>query len=174
MRTQRSYGFTLIELMVSITILTILLMIAVPSFKSLLLGNQVKSMANTLDASLILARSEAQKRFAHVVICASSNGTSCTGNLGQGWIVFVDTNKDNTVSAGEAIIQKNAAPSGSFSLTGVNTTYYDSQGAATPTASGGVNNYYGICASADSTICRYICLPRFATPKVVSDNSQCP
>lgn len=45
------------------------------------------AQANDLIATINLARSEAVKRGVNVELCASSNGTSCTGTWTQGWIV---------------------------------------------------------------------------------------
>jgi type IV fimbrial biogenesis protein FimT len=81
-------GFTLIELMVTISVMAILLMIAVPSFNDATLGSKLGSYANNLVAGAHLARSEAIKRNAAVTLCVSSDGTDCaTGDWEQGWIV---------------------------------------------------------------------------------------
>jgi type IV fimbrial biogenesis protein FimT len=81
--TQGFRGFTLIELMVTISIMAILLMIAVPSFQNATLGSKLSSFANGLVASAHLARSEAIKRNADVTLCVSnSDGTD--GGSG-GW-----------------------------------------------------------------------------------------
>jgi type IV fimbrial biogenesis protein FimT len=87
--TQGFRGFTLIELMVTISIMAILLMIAVPSFQNATLGSKLSSFANSLVSSAHLARSEAIKRNATVALCASSDGASCatSGGWEQGWIV---------------------------------------------------------------------------------------
>lgn len=82
-------GFTLIEMMVTIAVMAILLMIAVPSFQEATLGSKLGSYANSLVAGAHLARSEAIKRNEVVTLCVSSNGTSCgTGGWEQGWIVL--------------------------------------------------------------------------------------
>lgn len=80
-------GFTLIELLVTLAVASILVTVAVPSFQSFVKRNSVTSQANDLIAMLNLARSEAVKRGVNVEVCASSNGTSCTGTWTQGWIV---------------------------------------------------------------------------------------
>lgn len=93
--TQKKHmaGFTLIEIMVTLSIATILLSIAIPSFTKLIESNQITAGANELVSSLILARSEALKRSNNVSVCASANQISCSGSdFSEGWIVFVDCN----------------------------------------------------------------------------------
>lgn len=89
LKKARPGGFTLIEMMVTIAIMVILLIIAVPSFNDATLGSKLGSYANNLVASAYLARSEAMKRNIVIELCASSNGTSCatSGSWAQGWIV---------------------------------------------------------------------------------------
>jgi len=85
-------GFTLVELMFTITIMAILLAVAAPSLINAVLGNRLNSSANNLIASAILARSEAIKRNKQVAMCVSSNGATCaTGGWEQGWIVTCRT-----------------------------------------------------------------------------------
>jgi type IV fimbrial biogenesis protein FimT len=110
-----SAGFTLIELMVVIAIIAIGLGIAAPSVRNLTLNAQMSAQANDLLADLSLARSEAIKRNARVAICSSSTGLACTGGTALrpgawevGRIVFVDTDQDGLLDAGEEILR--AAP----------------------------------------------------------------
>lgn len=87
----RQHGFSLLELMITITVVAILLAIAVPSFRDVIRRNQVSSASNELLAGLAYARTEAIDRGQLVSICPSSNGTSCTAG-GQayepGWLVY--------------------------------------------------------------------------------------
>ena len=88
-------GFTLLELMVTVTILAVGAAIAVPSYSAMLKSNRTKSVASELLAALSQARSEAARRGQPVSICKSSDGCKCGGNSTQwesGWIVFVDKN----------------------------------------------------------------------------------
>ena len=66
-------GFTLIELMVTISIMVILVTMAVPSLQALIERNAVAGQVDSLVSSLITARSEAIKRNTIVVMCRSNN-----------------------------------------------------------------------------------------------------
>jgi type IV fimbrial biogenesis protein FimT len=61
-------GFTLIEMMISITILGILLIFAVPAFRSFIIDQRIKNVSFELNTSLQYARSEAVKRHQPVSI----------------------------------------------------------------------------------------------------------
>ncbi|WP_341707783.1 GspH/FimT family pseudopilin [Halopseudomonas sp.] len=97
----RSRGFTLIELMVTITVAAVLLTIALPSFVNTTLNSKLRATANNLSAAAMLARSEAIKRNSATRLCASDNGTSCSGAWEDGWIVI---SSDNTVVHAEGSV----------------------------------------------------------------------
>jgi len=79
-------GFTLIELMVVISILAILLGIGVPSFRATIEGNRITTVANDLVGALQFARSEAVKRGTNVTLCSSSDQATCSGGWVNGWV----------------------------------------------------------------------------------------
>lgn len=120
-RHRRVMGFTLIELMIGITILAVVLAIGVPSFGSVIRKNRLATQVNELSGSLNLARSEAYKRGLPVIVCpANAALTNCSGtNWGTGWIVFVDENSNNAFTTGETYLQKTSPPSGAFTYTSV-------------------------------------------------------
>lgn len=92
----RSKGFTLLELIVTLTLAAIVLGVGVPSFHNLIQNQRLTAAINQLVGALALARSEAIKRGARVTLCKSGDGRCCAtgGGYHQGWIVFVDANGD--------------------------------------------------------------------------------
>ncbi len=118
-------GFTLIELMVTIMVMAIILMVAVPSFNEATLGSKLGSLANNFVASVQLARSEAIKRNAAVTLCASSDGSTCTGAWKDGWIVRAGTTVIYTqapLPRGFLLSESGGATSLVFQPTGVGAT----------------------------------------------------
>ena len=86
----RARGFTLIEAMVVLVIAAILLVIGIPSFRDASVGSRLRDLANDLNASVQVARSEAIKRNVPVTLCRSTDGATCTDDddWGQGWIIL--------------------------------------------------------------------------------------
>ena len=84
-------GFTLVELLVTIVVLSILLGLAVPAFRSFMQNDQQWTQTNSLILSLNTARSDAIKNdlAAGAKVCSSNTGLGCTGTpWNQGWIVL--------------------------------------------------------------------------------------
>lgn len=88
-------GFTLVELIVVITIVAILLTIGVPSYRYVTNSNRLSAEVNGLLGDLQFARSEAIKEGATVTVCpprADLGGCSGTSSRwDQGWIVLSAT-----------------------------------------------------------------------------------
>ncbi len=99
-------GFTLVELMVTLAVAAVLLTVGVPETINFLMTNRLATQSNDILVSVSLARSEALKRASNVVVCSSSNGTSCSGSNDweNGWLAFADTDGDNTLDGGEPIL----------------------------------------------------------------------
>ncbi len=114
MKIQQS-GFTLIELMVTLAVVVVLTVLAVPSFQTMLAARRVDAAADMLVSDFRFARSESVKRTNRVTICASSNGTSCTGTGAlwkDGWIVFLDENANGAVDGDDVVVRVQEALTG--------------------------------------------------------------
>ena len=113
-------GFTLVELLVALTIAALLLTISVPSMSRMLHSARLTDASNALLSSLQLARSEAIKRNDRVTVCKSADGLSCTfaGGWEQGWIVFHDANHDGERNPEERIIERGQPRPDSLRITG--------------------------------------------------------
>jgi type IV fimbrial biogenesis protein FimT len=77
-------GFTLIELMITLSILTVLLLLAAPSYREYTANQRVKSLSNDLLVSLRFARNEAVKRNASVSVVADDAGWAAGWSIQDG------------------------------------------------------------------------------------------
>lgn len=95
MRTPRArvHGFTMIELVVTMTIASILMALAIPSVTTFIKNQRLTTATNSLVLSLNLARSEALKRdvATGVTVCASSGAAACNGATWTGGWIVIDT-----------------------------------------------------------------------------------
>jgi type IV fimbrial biogenesis protein FimT len=87
MAVRASRGFTLPELMIVITVLSVMLAIGVPSFTQFVRNQRVKTASFELFASLVMARSEAITLNTNVTLTPTS-----TSDWAGGWtITYVDS-----------------------------------------------------------------------------------
>jgi len=115
-------GFTLIELMMTITILAVVLVVAVPNIRDMIVNNRLATQANNFIAALTVARSEAIKRRVTTRVQSwDVANDSDTANWALGWQV-IDT------SNAEVIREFNALQGGSTLTGGVTEIDYEASG----------------------------------------------
>jgi type IV fimbrial biogenesis protein FimT len=140
-----SNGVTLIELLVTLSIASILLTVAVPGFRVFIQDSRLTTQINNFASAMMLAKSEALKRSSSATVCPSTNGTSCTGGSAwsNGWLVFSDPNRNGAVDADEEIIQVGPALTGGNTLSGGRTRItFDANGFSL-----GLNDSISLCDS---------------------------
>ena len=115
----RERGFTVAELLLSVTLLALLLGMGVPSFASLIRASRLAAASGGLLAAIHRTRSEAIERGVRATLCKSGDGTSCTvdGDWGQGWISFIDDDANGLRGSDEALLLT-GAPASSVAITG--------------------------------------------------------
>lgn len=87
-------GFTLTELIVTVSILAVIAAFAAPSMSGMIANNNRATRLNTMVSALTFARGYAVANNTAVTVCESADGQECntpdTGRFENGWIVFVD------------------------------------------------------------------------------------
>ncbi|MDP3330641.1 MAG: GspH/FimT family pseudopilin [Methylococcaceae bacterium] len=189
-------GFTLIELMVTISIAAILLGVAIPSFTSTITSNRLTTNANELVTALNLARSEAIKRGQQVTV--RRKGTTNT-QWESGWDVFVDINNngsfDDTSPSTPCETNVNGSPSEDCLLrtyaslpsdytlrSSVNYACWVayaptglSKGSGTACSGGGLeNDTFRLCKGSDNATSRAIIINKVGRVKVSTGTTSCP
>jgi type IV fimbrial biogenesis protein FimT len=134
-------GFTLIELMIGLSMVAILATLAAPSFNEVLLRFRADAQARELQSVTLYARTEALKRAKRVVVCRSAAPAAAlpvcggAGSWASGWLMFVD----NVGTPGNTV----GAMDGADQLLRVGEPYAN----ATVVASGDYANWFGFAPS---------------------------
>ncbi|HAT9045308.1 TPA: GspH/FimT family pseudopilin [Legionella pneumophila] len=136
-------GFTLVELLVTLSVFAIILTLIVPSLRTMILNNRLTSNIDSLVSSLNYARGVALDRAVNVAVCplGSPGSTACGANWSSGWIVVTQPVagaptllKTHQTSVNDPVITSNVAsvvfdPHG-LSTTQSNFTMCDNRGNA--------------------------------------------
>lgn len=188
-QSAKNSGFTLIELIVTVSLAGILMAVAIPSFVEAIKSNRLTTQTNEFMAALNLARSEAIKRGVQVTIQRKG---STSGAWEEGWRMFVDSDANETFSddADANLCETNADGSPSEdcllktypALTGVTlrtegtSTYKDYAAyAASGLGQNGTGETFRLCHGADISLSREIILISTGRARVsVGTADSCP
>lgn len=133
-RPIKQRGFTLIELMITLTIAVILISTTAPSLMSSYQNNKMVSLHNDLLSDLALARSTAVTRGNSATLCASNtSGSQCVNNStnwSHGWLVFNDIDNDGVVDITETVLTAKGKPNQIDVITSADRISFGSDGTA--------------------------------------------
>ena len=104
-------GFTLLELLIVISIAGILLSISIPSYRDLVNQKRVEAAANSFKSAVALAGSESRKRGRNVNIRPIGWAGNNALTLAQGWEVYYQ-------ESGTQVVMRQERPSGNLLVGG--------------------------------------------------------
>ncbi|WP_235594802.1 GspH/FimT family pseudopilin [Paraglaciecola hydrolytica] len=113
-------GLSLIEMLVSLAIVSIIAMAVSPSIQSILIKNRIVSEINELSAVIQFARNNAIDEQITTVVCPSADYLACNTNWNDPKIVFVDSDNDGDRGAAEELLATTSAISDNNILSGPN------------------------------------------------------
>lgn len=143
----KSNGFTLIELMVTIAVASILLTIAIPSMSQFILSSRITSNTNDMAFLVSLSKSEAIKRRKEVTLQRKGSGTG--NDWSNGAIVYIDDNSNSVLDSGEDRIYETGALQTGMFIKVIAPSTNQSQIKFSPRGglSGNVAYQFGICTT---------------------------
>lgn len=138
---KREKGFSLLELMVTVSVAAILLSVGVPSFNGAIKDSRMVRDSNQFVASISLARSSAVRFQRNATICTSADFSaavptcSASTDWSNGWIVWVDKDRDGVTDADEILAAQGPLDdSTAFDTAAVTQFSYDARGFGTTPA----------------------------------------
>lgn len=101
-------GFSLLELLVVLGLALALAALALPSFRSLVVRWVLQTEGQALVDDLRFARTQAVTQGQPVSICPSTDGATCADHAdwGRGWLMFIDTDANRMIDAGDRLIRQ--------------------------------------------------------------------
>ena len=98
-------GLTIIELIISLCILSILALLAIPTLQDIFHRAEAKYVQQTFSSAIQLGKIKAITQRQYIVICASADLSRCQNNQwNKGIIMFTDLNKNRVLDQDEQII----------------------------------------------------------------------
>lgn len=101
----RIRGFTLIELIITLSLLMLILGLGVPSMNSLIAKQGVHQTADLIVRAVHLSRSEAIRRGNRVILCFSNNSSNCNSSSPEHLLIFNDPDHTGAPTSINELIQ---------------------------------------------------------------------
>ena len=182
-RPSRVLGITIVELVVSLAVVSIVVTTGVPAFSNFIQTNRVSESAFDVLGTINLARTEAVKRRTRVVLCRSGNPAASTPSCGgsantwtTGWLIFASGDSNNTYEAGtDTLLGTGTLHSSNVTVITNSTSNrnleYNSDG--TTNESGGTARF-AVCDKRGGNFGRQIEIPPHGRPKFIKGSNAAP
>ena len=104
--TKQINGFTLFEMIIGLSILSILTVYAIPNYQTFKQNSNMTHELNRLVRTINFARNQSIHLSQHTVLCASQSLTDCDGQSQWhlGWLVFADINRNKKYDATDQLL----------------------------------------------------------------------
>lgn len=107
-RPARARGFTLIELVTTLSLALVLLAVGVPLWRTIAQNNSLAVASNQMRSILALARNTAVTQQVPATLCPTRDQSTCSNDYtawADGYMLFIDTDGDRTRSPNETIVR---------------------------------------------------------------------
>lgn len=120
------FGFTMVELMVTLAIAGILVTVTAPSISRFIESSRLTTVTNEFILAINTGRADGIKRGFPVILCESASGTGCDAsgswNSANGWILFTDIDSSGGWSANDTMLQVHSALPSSLKIASTTNT----------------------------------------------------
>ena len=100
----RPHGLTLSELLTVISILAILTFMALPHFRDLMVSSEANYLKRNLTIHIQKAKTDALLYHKNVMLCPSNDLSECGRDWNQGFIGFIDSNRNREREQNEDLL----------------------------------------------------------------------
>lgn len=109
---RRHAGFTLIELVMTMTIAATIAAVSLPAMAQFIEHQRTSSAMEALTAHMQLARMTAVSRNSRAVLCPTRDGNHCDAGIdwSLGWMLFTDEDGNHQPDSGNDILRADVQP----------------------------------------------------------------
>ena len=100
-----SKAFTLLELLITVFILSLLFSLSMPNFQAMIEQRKADMIMQKLLQSIQFARVSAIRSGTLVTLCKSADGESCGGNWVDGILIFTDADGDRKIDGADELLR---------------------------------------------------------------------
>ena len=161
------------EVLTTLAVVGVVVSNGVPAMQNLVHEQRLTTQVNQLFTDLHLARSESIKRSAQVTLCKSNDGATCStvSDWRDGWIMFADTNGNETVDTGETIIRVQQGLPGNITLVWNGALNHDNDVRYKPDGTAYPNGTFTFCDPRGASNARAILVTQAGRARISSKSS---